>query len=145
MIKKATRTLARCESLLGRQSITNDFERVALRGLPKPYSGTMVARDGVERFSALCNQQVADYTMDTKDTKDSKDVGCVRFVCGFFSPKWVVLCQRLSLLRLRSASRLRLLLSKPTLEFASECDASKSMRLFVRVPRPFAFVERFLH
>jgi hypothetical protein len=43
----------------------------------------MVARDGVERFSALCNQQVADYTMATKDTKDSKDSCCVRFVCGF--------------------------------------------------------------
>src|SRR4030095_12400820 len=43
----------------------------------------MVARDGVERFSALWNQQVADCTMDTKDTDDSKDISCVRFVCGF--------------------------------------------------------------
>jgi hypothetical protein len=43
----------------------------------------MVARDGVERFGGLCNQQVADCTMDTKDTKDSKDISCVRFVCGF--------------------------------------------------------------
>jgi hypothetical protein len=45
----------------------------------------MVARDGVERFSAPCNQQVADYTMDTKDKEDSKDICCVRFVCGFSS------------------------------------------------------------
>ena len=43
----------------------------------------MVARDGVERFSAPCNQQVADYTMDTKDKGDSKDIRCMRFVCGF--------------------------------------------------------------
>jgi len=45
----------------------------------------MVARDGVERFSAPCNQQVADYTMETKDKEDSKDICCVRFVCGFSS------------------------------------------------------------
>jgi hypothetical protein len=42
----------------------------------------MVARDGVERFSGLCNQQLADYTMDRKDKLDSKDILCVRFVCG---------------------------------------------------------------
>jgi hypothetical protein len=83
MIKKATRTLARCESLLGRQSITNDFERVALRGLPKPYSGTMVARDGVERFCVQSFQQLADSTKDRKDTEDRKDTSCVRFVCDF--------------------------------------------------------------
>ena len=35
--------------------------------------------------SAPCNQQVADYTMDTKDKEDSKDICCVRFVCGFSS------------------------------------------------------------
>jgi len=45
----------------------------------------MVARDGVERFSVLCNQQVADCTKDTKGTEASKDVYCVRSVCGFLS------------------------------------------------------------
>jgi hypothetical protein len=40
----------------------------------------LVAREGVERFSAPWNQQVADSTMDTKD---GKDTSCVRFVCGF--------------------------------------------------------------
>jgi hypothetical protein len=48
---------------------------------------SMVARDGVERFSGLCNQQVADCTMDTKDTEDSKVISCVRFVCGFSSAR----------------------------------------------------------
>lgn len=43
----------------------------------------MVARDGVERFGGLCNQQVADCIMDTKDTEDSKDISCVRSVCAF--------------------------------------------------------------
>jgi hypothetical protein len=43
----------------------------------------MVARDGVERFSAPSYQQLADYTKDTKDREDRKDIPCVRLVCDF--------------------------------------------------------------
>jgi hypothetical protein len=66
----------------------------------------MVARDGVERFSAPWNQQVADYTMDTKDKGDSKDIYCVRFVCGF-RPRYCCSCWGAGRARIAADQRLR--------------------------------------